>query len=68
MGMMKNMNNMRKMAQQMKSGGMPDMSSMLGGMPGMGGGTPTKVKKVDRTKLKNKRKADRKNRKKNRKK
>jgi signal recognition particle subunit SRP54 len=73
MGMMKNMNNMRKMAQQMMGGGgMPDMASLMGGMggmpgmPGAGGGGQTK--KVDRSKLKNKRKADRKNRKKNRKK
>lgn len=71
MGMMKNMNNMRKMAQQMMGGGgMPDLSGMMGGgmpgMPGMGGGSAPK--KIDRSKLKNKRKADRKNRKKNRKK
>lgn len=73
MGMMKNMNNMRKMAQQMMGGGgMPDMSALMNGMGGMGGfpgmGGGSSPKKVDKSKLKNKRKADRKNRKKNRKK
>lgn len=72
MGQLSNLNNMRKMAQQMMggSGGMPDLGSMMGalggGMPGMGG--QTAPRKIDRNKLKNKRKADRRNRKKNRKK
>lgn len=66
MGMMKNLGNMKNMAQQMMGGGgLPDLSQMMGGMSGQSMGTP---KKIDRSKLKNKRKADRKNRKKNRKK
>ncbi|MEZ4741202.1 MAG: signal recognition particle protein [Bdellovibrionota bacterium] len=66
------LNQMRKMASQMQNGGMPDLSSMMGGLGGglpgmMPGATPT-LKKVDREKLAKKRKEARKNRKKNRRK
>jgi signal recognition particle subunit SRP54 len=67
------LNQMRKMAGQMKDGGMPDMSALSGmmggmGMPGMGMGAASAPKPIDRKKLNQKRKNDRKNRKKNRKK
>jgi signal recognition particle subunit SRP54 len=67
MGGLAQMNQMRKMAQSMMSGGMP---AGFPGMPGMGdvfgGGSAAAPRKIDRDKLKKLRKAAKDARKKNR--